>query len=74
MLNEQLTAGFNTELSSSKITAFMYAPLTSCGVERSLSVYKSMFADNRKCFVFENLRKIFVIRYNFRNYAVYEQN
>ena len=63
---------FNTDLSPNEIAAFEFAPITTCDVERSFSVYKSMLADNRKRFLFKNLRKLFVIRCNFRNDAVYE--
>ena len=56
MLEGEPSAGFTTELSPSEISAFLYAPITSCDVENSFSVYKSMLADNRKTFEFENLR------------------
>ena len=60
MLEDSPSAEFNTELSPSEIAVFIYAPITSCDVERSFSVYKSMLTDNRKTFEFENLRKFFV--------------
>jgi hypothetical protein len=42
------------ELSSNDFTFFKYAPITSCGVERSFSRYKTMLSDNRRSFLFEN--------------------
>jgi len=42
------------------IAAYSYAPIASCDVERSFSRYKTLLADNRRSFTFDNLRKIFV--------------
>ena len=72
MLDGEPRAGFTTELSPSEISVFVYAPNTSCDVERSFSVYKSMLTDNRKTFEFENFRKSFAIRCNFVNDSVYD--
>jgi hypothetical protein len=43
-----------------EIASFKFAPLTSCDVERSFSVLKSFLSDNRKSFVFSNLKMYFV--------------
>jgi hypothetical protein len=43
-------------LDSSNVTAFKYAPLTSCDVKRSFSMYKKILSDNRRSFSFENLK------------------
>ena len=56
IIDGEPSAGFTTELSPSEISAFLYASITSCDVERSFSVYKSILAYNRKTFEFENLR------------------
>ena len=37
------------------ISLYKYAPLTSCDVERSFSIYKSILVDNRKRFKLGNL-------------------
>ena len=56
IIDGEPSAGFTTELSPSEISAFLYESITSCDVERSFSVYKSILAYNRKTFEFENLR------------------
>ncbi|KAJ4432877.1 hypothetical protein ANN_21516 [Periplaneta americana] len=48
------------------ITLFKYARLTSYGVERSFSQYKSLFRDSRHAFVMENLEMTFVVHCNSR--------
>lgn len=40
---------------------FNYAPLTSCDVERSFSTYKSILADNRRSFKFDNLKEVLIV-------------
>jgi hypothetical protein len=47
-----------------EIASFKFAPITSCDVERSFSVYKSILSDNRKSFLFSNLRMYFVTHCN----------
>jgi hypothetical protein len=49
------------------IPFYKYAPLTSCDVERSFSVYKSVLADNRMSFTPSNLEKYLICNYNMRN-------
>lgn len=51
-------------LSPAEIAHFKYAPITTSDVERSFSMYKTLLADNRQSFLFENLRQTFVIRCN----------
>lgn len=46
------------------ISALKYAPVTSCDVERSFSVYKRILEDNRRSFLFENLLKHLIIHCN----------
>lgn len=42
----------------------IYAPITSVDVERTFSMYKTLLADNRQRFQFENLSKIFFVYCN----------
>lgn len=44
--------------------SFKYAPITSVDVERTFSMYKSLFRCNRQRFLFENLSQYFVIYCN----------
>lgn len=52
------------ELSCNDIVYFKYAPIVSVDVERSFSMYKTLLADNRRKFKFENLAKHLVIQCN----------
>uniref|UniRef100_A0A914HPI9 Transposase n=1 Tax=Globodera rostochiensis TaxID=31243 RepID=A0A914HPI9_GLORO len=42
------------------IAKFKYAPIQSCEVERSFSIYKHILADNRMSFTTENLEKFLI--------------
>lgn len=53
------------DFSSCEISAFEYAPTTSCDVERSFSKYKRILDGCRCSFLFENLRKHVVIYCNY---------
>jgi len=55
---------FPDDYSSDDIVYFKYAPITSVDVERSFSAYKTILSDNRRSFVFENLRKHLIIQCN----------
>lgn len=57
------------ELSPEEISVFKYAPIVSCDVERSFSKYKATLRDNRKSFIFDNLKMHFIIScyYSFNN-------
>ncbi|XP_063610355.1 uncharacterized protein LOC134785688 [Penaeus indicus] len=52
------------QLSSSDISAFRYAPLVSCDAERVFSAYKNVLADNRRRFLFDNLKQTMIIKCN----------
>lgn len=52
------------ELTPVELEAFKYAPITSCDVERSFSVYKRVLEDCRRAFVFDNLKKHVIIHCN----------
>ena len=51
-------------LSPDEIVSFKYAPVTSCDVERSFSLYKSTLSDRRRNLTFENLRMILFVSSN----------
>lgn len=55
---------FPDDYSSDDIVYFKYAHITSVDVERSFSAYKTILSDNRRSFVFENLRKHLIIQCN----------
>jgi hypothetical protein len=42
------------------IALYKFVPLTSCDVERSFSIYKTILTDNRSSFTVENLEKYIV--------------
>lgn len=42
---------------------FMYAPITSCDVERSFSQYKNILSERRRSFTFNNLKQYLVVCY-----------
>lgn len=60
VLSEGSTEDFEIEYTPDDLCKFKYAPITSCEVERSFSQYKSMLRDNRRSFMFDNLKHIFV--------------
>lgn len=55
---------FDEDLTASDIVFFKYAPITSVEVERSFSKYKTVLADNRRSFTFDNLRMTMVVYCN----------
>lgn len=55
---------FVEEFTAQDLTFFKFAPTTSCEVERSFSVYKSILAGNQKRFDFVNLKHHFVTHCN----------
>lgn len=52
------------ELNPGDIACFQFAPIVSVEVERSFSIYKSVLADNRQSFLFENLRQVLIVNCN----------
>ena len=52
------------QFSSSELTAFQFAPVVTCDVERMFSVYKTGLADNIRSFHFENLKLNLIIKCN----------
>ncbi|XP_055308478.1 uncharacterized protein LOC129572534 [Sitodiplosis mosellana] len=51
-------------LSPEELSCFLYAPITSCDVERTFSKYKQVLGDQRRSFSFENLKMHVVIYCN----------
>lgn len=49
------------ELTPDELNAFRFAPITSCDVERTFSMYKNVLSDNRRSLLFENIKKYVVI-------------
>ena len=49
------------QLSSSDLNALLYAPVVSCDAERIFSAYKTVLADNRRKYLFENLKQAMII-------------
>lgn len=49
---------FRHHLTPGQIPLFKYASITSCGVERIFSQYKSILRSNRRSFILENKKKI----------------
>lgn len=54
----------NATYTISETQAFKYAPITSVDVERTFSMYKSLYRENRHSFLFNNLAEIFVVYCN----------
>ena len=52
------------ELNPGDTACFQYAPIVSVEVERTFSIYKSVLADNRQSFLFENLRQVLIVNCN----------
>lgn len=52
------------ELSASEIGSFKFAPITSCDVERSFLVYKTILNDRRMNLTPENIKFIMVVQCN----------
>ena len=67
-----ILCGSSTERSNEMLQQFSindlnrleYAPLVSCEVERVFSQYKSILADNRRRFNFENLKYCLIVKCN----------
>jgi len=57
--------------SSSDVSLFKYAPVTSVDVERSSSRFKNVLADNQRTFIYENLKKTFVVQCNTNAFVMF---
>lgn len=49
------------QFSSSDLTAFEYAPVVSCDVERIFSDFGNILADKKRRFLFETLKQIMIM-------------
>ena len=49
---------------SLKIACFKFVPIVTVDAERSFSIFRTVLADNRLSYTFENLKKTLVIRCN----------
>lgn len=47
---------FIDSLTPDEVNAFLYAPITSCDVERTFSKYKQVLGEQRRSFLFDNLK------------------
>lgn len=65
--NIQPTEAYVKKLTPKEIVLFKFAPTTSADVERSFSEYKHVFSENRKKFLFENLKQHLVVYCNRKN-------
>jgi len=52
------------DITTDDISHFKYTPVSSVEVERSFSTYKSILSDQRRLFLFENLRHHIIIQYS----------
>lgn len=50
------------DLNLDDMTYLKFAPITSVDVKRSFSTYKALLADNRRSFLFENLRETLIVQ------------
>ena len=57
---------FIKQFSSDELLLFLNAPVVSCDPERVFSVYKTVLADNRRSFIFDNLKQHMIIKCNER--------
>lgn len=64
--NPDLISFFDTSNSLTDREKRIFCPITSCEVERSFSVYKSILSDRRRNFLPSNLAMTMIIKYNQR--------
>ena len=57
---------FIKQFSSDELILFVNAPVVTCDAERVFSVYKTVLADNRRSFLFDNLKQHMIIKCNER--------
>lgn len=66
VLNKRMqpTENYVQSLTPRELASFKYAPTTSADVERSFSRYKNVFSDDRRRFLFENLKQHLIVHCN----------
>lgn len=52
------------DLNLDDMTYLKFSPITSVDVERSFSSYKTLLTDNRRSFIFENLKESLIVQCN----------
>lgn len=62
--NETSKNSLLAELTTNECVHFKYAPITSVDIERSFLAYKNVLSDNRRKFLFENLKKTIIVQVN----------
>ncbi|KAF0762680.1 Uncharacterized protein FWK35_00010429 [Aphis craccivora] len=62
--NHDTIQDFEEEITTSDLSYFKYAPVSSTDVERSFSKFKMLLSDNKRKFTFENLKKALIIQCN----------
>lgn len=55
--------GLSEDMNEDDVTYFKYAPITSVEVGKSFFVFKTLFSDNRRTFLFENIMHTLVVQY-----------
>lgn len=60
----ETSSEYVNKLSSYELSLFKFCPLTTSDVERSFSFYNNVLTDNRKSFLFENLKQHMIVNYN----------
>lgn len=63
-LNKSEADEYIDSLSPSELLLFKFAPTTSNDVERIFSIYSTVLCDNRRSFLFENLKKHMIVLCN----------
>ncbi|KAF0709761.1 Uncharacterized protein FWK35_00034572, partial [Aphis craccivora] len=62
------TNNLTDEFNMDDITYMKFSPITSVDVERSFSSYKTLLADNRRSYTFENLKESLIVQCNSNNH------
>lgn len=62
--NTSIRDDISEELTADDMAYMKFAPVTSCDVERSFSVYKTTLTDNRRRFLFENIKHHVIVQCN----------
>ena len=68
--NIENTFSGDENYSPADISAYNFAPIVSCDVERSFSRYKALLSDNRRSFTFENLKMYYIVYSNNSDVAI----
>jgi len=61
---EVLKESLPEDMNGDDITFFKHTPITSVEVGKSFSILKTLLSDNRRFFMYENVKHILIIQYN----------